>query len=112
MNSHPLFDERVIELLRGVTDELVRYVPDNLLAIDLLLRPGPLGNEAETTLSATYPDAPPPADWTVPESVAEAGRNLAAAWIATGHPMPAFQFCHRRGEDGRWQASMEPLLEW
>lgn len=112
MDSHPLFDERVVDLLRGVTDELVKVIPDEISAIDLVLRPGPRGREIETTLSASYPDAPPPTDWSVPESVADACRNLVAAWIAMGHAMPAFKFSHTRDADGNWKASMEPLLEW
>jgi hypothetical protein len=112
MGPHPLFDEHVVDLLRGVTDAFVRCVPDSVAAADILLRPGPEGREGETSLEVTYPEAAPPADWSVPEAVAQAGRDFAAAWLATGHPMPAFQFIHRREEDGNWKVKMQPLQDW
>jgi hypothetical protein len=112
MAPHPLFDDRVVDLLRGVTDEFVRTVPASIQAADIVLRPGPDGRETETILTVTYPNADPPPDWRLPESVAQAGRNFAAAWAATGHQLPAFQFIHRREAGGPWKATMEPLLEW
>jgi len=112
MVSHPLFDERVVDLIRAVTDEFVKVVPEAIQAADIVLRPGPEGRETETTMAITFPDSDSPQDWVLPEAVALAGRNMANAWIATGHKMPAFQFNHRRMDDGRWKASIEPLQEW
>jgi len=112
MASHPLFDERVVELMRAVTDEFIKVVPEAIQAADIVLRPGPEGRETETAMTITFPDSGHAPDWDLPESVAHAGQNMAIAWIATGHKMPAFQFNHRRIEDGRWKASIEPLQEW
>lgn len=112
MGSHPLFDEHVVTLLRAVTDEFIKLVPDAIQAADILLRPGPEGRETDTSMAITFPESEPFPAWALPDSVAIAGRNLAAAWIATGHKMPAFQFNHRRLADGLWKASMEPLQEW
>jgi hypothetical protein len=112
MVSHPLFDERVLELFPGVTDEFIKCAPKTIQAADIVLHPGPEGRETETTLAITFPDADSPPEWALPDSVALAGQKLAIAWIATGHKMPAFQFNHRRNADGQWHATMEPLLEW
>jgi len=109
MDSHPLFDERVVDLLRGVTDELVNSSPQASRRIDLVLRPGPTGNEIETTLTATYPIAPPPAIGR--SRIRRRCGRVFALHGRHGPSMPAFQYCHRRNEDGNG-VSMEPLLEW
>jgi len=112
MPSHPLFDETVVERLRNVTDVLVAFIPASIAAVNLILRPGPADDPAAATVNITFPDAPPPANWTTPEPVTQAARDLASAWLSTGHAMPAFQFTHRRNETGLWQASTEPLQDW
>lgn len=112
MAAHPLFDETVVERLRGVTDTLVPFVPDSIHAVSVILRPGPSDDPAATTLDVIFPAEPAPDGWSVPDSLNQAARVFAAAWLAHGQPMPAFRFSHRRQEDGRWQASVEPLEEW
>ena len=57
MVTHPLFDERVMELFPGVTDEFIKYVPESIQAANIVLRPGPEGRETETTVGITFPDA-------------------------------------------------------
>ena len=56
MVAHPLFDERVMELFPGVTDEFIKCAPKTMQAADIVLRPGPEGRETETTLAITFPD--------------------------------------------------------
>lgn len=112
MAAHPLFDETVVERLRNVTDVLVAFVPETIAAVDLVLRPGPAERRAETTVAVTFPDTPPPTDWAIPVDVETAACELASAWLATGHAMPALRFAHRRNAEGRWQATAEPLDEW
>lgn len=112
MAVHPLFDPNVIECIPGITDSLVGKVPMSVARVDVIVRPGPAGDESAATIEVIFPDNSAPADWTAPDALLQAGRSLAAAWTATGHAMPAFQFHHKRLEDGRWQSNASLLTEW
>jgi hypothetical protein len=112
MKSHPLFDETVVDRLRAVTDALVPFLPATLMEIDLIVKPGPAETPGEAIVESVFPAGDGPANWTLPPESIDAARSFAAAWLATGHPMPAFRFRHQRMESGQWRATTEPLTEW
>ena len=105
MAVHPLFDENVVACFPRFSDALIAATPDDVHAVDAILRP-----DNPVRVEVTFPDSP--RAWTAPEPVLAAARDFCAAWVATGQPMPAFQFTHRKDETGEWTVSSALMTEW
>jgi len=83
MDSHPLFDERVVDLLRGVTDDSSNSSPQASRRSTSSYVPA-LRKRNRNDADRDVSDAAAAADWTV-RIRRRCRPSVAVAWVATGH---------------------------